>query len=367
MKSIKSNFKESFLFKSAVTAFLFSILLGCTSNSDESAEETVATTPEVVVAPLAEPEAAPVEVEEPEPTPEPEPKPAPQPKPAPIVVKQEVAAPTVDKLKTVKKKVVVEAEVEDDFQDVRLDLPEPQELGLEDPEEQEQVVEFDITSDDALVLNGDDDELNDASEPLVADPVEMTDREKDIQLAARVDRALTRLANAKYTFNPKKELVVGEAFEVEAVMQLSSLINQDSGLLPDVESLVGQMKVDEFVHIELEASNSEAVTIVAVSNPDQAISTSFTPKWRWSVLANQEGAHKIFLKVTPFINLENRDGSLVKNEGRKKTIIEDLNVVAKPFNFWDWITTTVGMISAIIAILVVGGLIVVVPNLVSKK
>jgi hypothetical protein len=365
MKSIKSNFKDGFLFKSAVTAILFSILLGCTSNSDESAEETVATTPEVVLAPLAEPEAAPVVVQEPEPTPEPEPKPAPQPKPAPIVVKQEVAAPAADKLKTVKK--TVEAEVEDDFQDVRLDLPEPQELGLEDPEQQEQVVEFDITSDDALMLNGDEDELNDDSEPSVAAPVTMTDREKDIQLAARVDRALTRLANAKYTFNPKKELVVGDAFEVEAVMQLSSLINQDSGLLPDVESLVGQMKVDEFVHIELEASNSEALTIVAVSNPDQAISTSFTPKWRWSVLANQEGAHKIFLKVTPFLNLENRDGSLVKNEGRKKTIIEDINVVAKPFNFWDWITTTVGMISAVIAILVVGGLIVVVPNLVSKK
>jgi hypothetical protein len=371
MKIVKTNFKESFLFKSTVTAILFSILLGCTSNSDESAEETVATTPEVVVEPLAEPEAAPIEAPEPEPIPEPkpEPKPAPEPKPTPIVVKQEVAAPTAEKLKTVEKPAEVESEMEDELQDIRLDSPEPKDLGLEYREEvQEQIAEFDATSDDGLVLNGEDDsELSDTSAPLIEEPVEMTDAEKADALAARIERALARLADATYTFNPKKEVVVGDAFEVEAVMQLSSLINQDSGLLPDVESLVGQMKVDEMVQIELMASEPDALTIVAVSNPEQVISSSFTPKWRWSILANKEGVHTLFLKITPFINLENRDGSLVTSDGKKKTIVEELKVVAKPFNFWDWITTTVGMISTIIAILVIGALIVVVPKLVSKK
>lgn len=372
MKLIKINLINSFSFKFTVTSVLFSVLLGCTSNSDETAEETVATTPEVVVEHLAEPEVAPVEEAEPLPEPEVAPveeaEPIPEPKPA-KVVKQEVAAPAANKLKTVEKPAEVENEMKDELQEIKLDQPEAKTLGFEGSEKpQEKTVEFDTTSDDALVLNGEDDiKPADISEPLVEEPVGMTDAEKAEALAARIETALARLADASYTFNPKKEVVVGDAFEVEAILQLSSLIDQDSGLLKDVESLVGEMKVDELVQIELMAAEPDALTVVAVSNSEQVISGSFTPKWRWSVLANQEGLHSVFLKITPFINIEKRDGSFVTRDGKKKTVVKEIKVVAKPFNFWDWITTTVGMISSIIAIFVVGGLIIVVPSLVSKK
>lgn len=174
---------------------------------------------------------------------------------------------------------------------------------------------------------------------------------------SRVDLAVQRLSTANYAFEPKREVEVGEVFEIKVVMQHEESPNSIQDYYPDAEVSIGQIKVDEYVEMKLKSQNSNALSIVAITQDKQPISKTISPIWRWSVTANEEGTNSLYLNITPIINLENPDGSLLSSNGESQTLRETITVVAPPFDFWQWLTTTTGIISAVIGTVFIGVLV----------
>lgn len=201
---------------------------------------------------------------------------------------------------------------------------------------------------------------------LVASQIEEERLAQQQARQSRVDLAVQRLSTANYAFEPKRQVEVGEVFEIKVVMQHAESPNSIQDYYPDAETEVsiGQIQVDEYVEMNLKSQNSSALSIVAITQDRQPISKTISPIWRWSVTANEEGPYSLYLNITPIINLENPDGSLLSSNGQSQTLTEEITVVAKPFDFWQWLTTTTGIISAVIGTIFIGVLVNVISGVV---